>query len=119
MFVSQLLTPERLVQFYAAQPSLHVIVPEEIILQLFSADELVQELLFPHLELNERERAILKASILQVLNDSEELRERLRQRIRAVLSALGKLPTSAADTGQAAATGTEPPPTPDTTPDKP
>jgi hypothetical protein len=118
MLVSQLLTPERLAQFLILQPALQVISPEEIILKLFSAEELVQELLFQHLALNERERAILKEAILRALGDSEELRERLRQRIRAVLSALGKLP-SAGDTGQTATTGTEPPPTPDRTPDHP
>ena len=118
MLVSQLLTPERLAQFYAAQPSLQVISPEELILTLFSAEELVQEMLFQHLELNERERAILKAAVLRTLSESEELREGLRQRIRAVLSTLGKLP-SAADAGQPGTTGGEPPPTPDTTPDEP
>lgn len=107
MIVSQLLTPERLAQVYAAQQALQLISPEEILLQLFSAEELVNQLLFHNLALTDKERAILKAAILQTLRN-EPARESLRQRMREVLGVLGKVPgTSGA--GQSAVAEPTPP----------
>ena len=69
-----------------------LITPEEIILQLFSAEELVDELLFLNLELSDKELAILKAAILQGITTSEAVRNTLRMRIRQVLGVFGKVP---------------------------
>lgn len=100
MLVSQHLPPEQLVQStmpgqitlsLILQRTLQYISPEEILLHLFSAEELVNELLFPHLDLTDRERAILKAAILRTLSDSDTLRQALRQRIRDVLGVFGKI----------------------------
>jgi hypothetical protein len=91
-----------------ASLALQLISPEEILLQLFSAEELVNELLFHNLALTDKERAILKAAILQTLRN-DPARESLRQRVREVLGVLGKVP-GPSDAGQSTVAESQPPP---------
>ena len=89
--VAQGIPPERSAQFVFPGRLSQLISPEEIILKLFSAEELVDELLFLDWELDEKERAILKTTILQEICGSETIREALRSRIRTVLQTLRKV----------------------------
>lgn len=89
--ITQGIPPERLAQSVLPGRLLQLISPEEIILQLFSTEELVDELLFLDWDLDGKERAILKTTILQEICGSETIKEALRRRIRTVLQTLRKI----------------------------
>jgi hypothetical protein len=108
MLLSQLISPERLSRLTSLDRQAALISPEEIILQLFSAEELVDDLLFLNLELDAKERAILKAAILQEIYGSHAIKEALRVRIRKVLQTLGRLSAGAPNQPGADAGGTQP-----------
>jgi hypothetical protein len=80
--------PEGLAQLLSAEGLSQLISPDEIILRLFSSEELVNDLLLLDRELNAKERAILKAAIMHELSTARGTRDLLRRRIREVLRLL-------------------------------